>query len=299
MHLLLRHYSLQKRLVMVSWLFVLPVLLVRMLTTLYPIINVFYYSALDYDLINRTKDFNGFANFPTLIRDITVQQSLTFTFQFVVFCMLGIVILGTGLALLLKFDFRGRKFLRTTVLIPWGMPMIIACMAGRWIFNDTYSIINDMIRRVFNPDFRFAWLADPVGAKAAAILLNVWKNTPFFAIIMLAAFQGIPTELYESARIDGATGPRILRSIMLPYVLRTMIMACVFVGIAQINSFDIAYAMTRGGPGSSTALLAYRLYLFATKNLDYGSASALSVMMFCFTALYGIIGLRIHHRVDY
>jgi len=284
---------------MISWLFVLPVLLIRILTTLYPIISVFYYSSLDYDLINRTKDFNGFKNFPTLIRDVTVQQALTFTFQYAFFCLIGIVILGTALALLLRFDFNGRKLLRTTVLVPWGMPMIIACMAGRWIFNDTYSIINDMIRRLFNANFHYAWMAEPFGAKAAAILLNIWKNTPFFAVIMLAAFQGIPMELFESARIDGASGPRILKSVMLPYVLRTMVMTAVFSGIAQLNSFDIAYAMTRGGPGSSTALLAYRLYLFAAKNLDYGSASALSVMMFGITAVYGAIGLYLHNRVDY
>lgn len=284
---------------LISWLFILPVLLIRALSTLYPIISVFYYSALDYDLINRTKEFNWFVNFPNLISDVTVQQALLFTFQYAFFCMLGIIVLGTGLALLLKFEFSGRKLLRTTVLIPWGMPMIIACMAGRWIFNDTYSIINDMVRRLIDPNFHYAWLADPMGAKLAAILLNVWKNTPFFAIIMLAAFQGIPNELFESARMDGASGPRILRSIMLPYVLRTLIMTAVFVGITQLNSFDIAYAMTRGGPGSSTALLSYRLYLYAVKNLDYGGASALSVMMFVITATYGAIGLYFHNRVDY
>lgn len=297
--MLTRRFSLQKRLVMISWLFILPVLLVRALTTLYPIVSVFYYSALDYDLINRTKDFNWFQNYPTLIQDITVQQALAFTFEYAFFCMLGIIVLGVGLGLLLKFEFRGRKLLRTTVLIPWGMPMIIACMAGRWIFNDTYSIINDMVRRLFNENFHYAWLADPIGAKLAAILLNIWKNTPFFAVIMLAAFQGIPNELYESARIDGASGPRILFDIMLPYVLRTLIMTAVFVGISQLNSFDIAYAMTRGGPGSSTALLAYRLYLYAIKNMDYGGASALSVIMFAITAAYGAIGLYFHNRVDY
>lgn len=297
--MLLRRFSLQKKTVMISWLFILPVLIVRALSTLYPIVSVFYYSSLDYDLINRTKDFNGFQNFPALFGDVTVRQALSFTFEYTFFCMLGIIILGTGLALLLKVEFGGRKLLRTTVLIPWGMPMIIACMAGRWIFNDTYSIINDMVRRLFNPNFHYAWLAEPTGAKLAAIILNIWKSTPFFAIVMLAAFQGIPNELYESARIDGASSPRILFSIMLPYVLRSLVMTAVFVGITQLNSFDIAYAMTRGGPGSSTALLAYRLYLYAVKNLDYGGASALSVIMFFITATYGAIGLYIHNRVDY
>lgn len=297
--MLRQKFSLQKRIIAICWLFIIPVLLIRALTTLYPIIRIFEYSALDYDLINRTKEFNGFANFPALFKDITVQQALQFTFEYAFFCIVGIVVLGTCLGLLLKYEFGGRKLLRTTILIPWGMPMIVACMAGRWIFNDAYSILNDLIRRLFNPDFHYAWLAEPTGAKAAAIILNIWKNTPFFGIIMLAAFQGIPTELYESARMDGANGVRILFSIMLPFVKRTMIMTMVFVGINQLNSFDIAYAMTRGGPGSSTALLGYRLYLYAVKNLDYGSASALSVIMFAITAVFGAIGLSFHNRVDY
>lgn len=292
-------YSLHKRITAMCWLFIIPVLLIRALTTLYPIINIFYFSALDYDLINRTKSFNWFANFPRLLQDITVQQALRFTFEYAFFCMAAIVILGTCLALLLKQEFAGRKLLRTTILIPWGMPMIVACMAGRWIFNDTYSILNDLIRRILDPGFHYAWLAEPFGAKAAAIILNVWKNTPFFGIIMLAAFQGIPYELYESARMDGANSLRILFSIMLPYVKRTMVMTIVFVGINQLNAFDIAYAMTRGGPGSSTSLLGYRLYLYAVKNMDYGSASALSVIMFTITATFGAIGLSIQHRVDY
>ena len=294
-----KQYSLKRRMLLISWLFILPVVLIRVLTTVYPIVKVFYYSTLDYDLINQTKSFNHFQNFPTLIKDSTVQQALQFTLEYAFFCIVGIVVLGIALGLLLRHEFMGRKLLRTTILIPWGMPMIIACMAGRWIFNDTYSIINDMIRRVINPNFHYAWLAEPTGAKMAAILLNIWKNTPFFAIIMLAAFQGIPSELYESARIDGASSVRILFSVMLPYVKRTLIMTIVFQGITQLNSFDIAYAMTRGGPGSSTALLAYRLYLYAVKNLDYGGASALSVMMFMLTAVYGAIGLAIHNRVDY
>jgi multiple sugar transport system permease protein len=285
--------------VAISWVFILPVVIVRLLTTIYPVFSVFYYSTLDYDLINRTKVFAGLSNFVQMFQDDTVRQSIGFTLKYTFVSIAAIVLLGTALALLLKFNFKGRKFLRTTVLIPWGMPMIIICMAGRWMFNDTYSIINDLIRRLFAPNFHYSWLSEPAGAQAAAIILNVWKNSPFFAIIMLAAFQGVPGELYEAARIDGASGPRILFGVMLPYVMRTLIMTAIFVGIAQINSFDIAYAMTRGGPGSSTSLIAYRLYMVATKNMDYGYASALSVAMFGFTAVYGAIGLYLHNKVDY
>lgn len=297
--MVLHRISLQKRLVVISWLFILPVLLLRALTTVFPVVSVFYYSTLDYDLIKRTKAFTGLTNFSKILTDTMARQSIGFTLMNT-FVSLGLImVLGVGLGLLLKYEFRGRKVLRTTVLIPWGMPMIIFCMAGRWMFNDTYSIINDMIRRLFDANFHYSWLAEARGARVAVIILNIWKNTPFFAIIMLAAFQGIPGELYESARMDGAGGITILFRIMLPYVQRTLIMTAVFVGVAQINSFDIAYALTSGGPGTSTSLLAYRLYLVATKNLDYGYASALSVVMFLFTAVYGAIGLWLHNRVDY
>lgn len=292
-------HSMRRKMVLMAWIFVLPVLLVRIFTTVYPIIQVFWYSLLDYDLINRTKEFTGLTNFSQILSDITVQQGLGFTVEYTFLSLALIVVLGTILALLMKTEFRGRKLIRTAALLPWGMPMIIICMAGRWMFNDTYSIINDMIRRVFDPNFHYSWLSEVNGAKAAAIILNVWKNTPFFGIMMLAAFQSIPEELYEAARIDGANDVRILFSIMLPFVMKTMVMTIIFVGVGQINSFDIAYAMTRGGPGSSTALIAYRLYLVATKNMDYGYASAISVVMFMFTAVFGGIGMFIHNKIDY
>ena len=294
-----KNRGLQKEMLLLAWIFVMPVLLIRLLTTLYPVAEIFHYSLLDYDLINRTKEYTGFSNFVKIANDTTVLQGLQFTLEYTFLSVFLIVALGTILALLMKLDFRGRKLIRTVSLLPWGMPMIIICMAGRWMFNDSYSIINDMIRRLFVPNFHYSWLSEVNGAKAAAIILNVWKNTPFFGIMALAAFQGIPDELYEAARIDGANDLQIVFRIMIPYVLKSMIMTTIFVAVAQINSFDIAYAMTRGGPGSSTALIAYRLYLVATKNMDYGYASALSVVMFLFTALIGSIGLYCSKKADY
>ncbi len=116
---------------------------------------------------------------------------------------------------------------------------------------------------------------------------------------MLAAFQGIPGELFESARIDGASNWKILFHVSLPYVMRTFIIMIIFVGVSQINSFEIVYAMTKGGPGTTTSLLAYRLYMEATKSMNYGMASAITMVMFLVTAVYGIIGLRIYRKVDY
>ena len=213
--------------------------------------------------------------------------------------MIAIVVLGIGLALLLKQNFGGRKLIRTIALIPWGLSMIVVSIAALWAFDNTYGIVNDLIRRIGFAGYHFNWLSDKTGAQVSVILVNIWKNVSFFGIIMLAAFQGIPGELFESAKIDGANDWKILIHVSLPYVMRTFIIMIIFIGVSQINSFEIVYAMTKGGPGTSTSLLAYRLYMEATKNMNYGMASAITVVMFLATAVYGVIGLSFYRKVDY
>lgn len=294
-----RKISLRKRQIIFAWMCVLPVLFIRGWTTIYPVLKMFYYSFLDYDLIRRTKQFAGFANFRKLAKNQQFLESLSFTVKFTGISMCAIIVLGIALALLLKQEFRGRKLIRTIALIPWGLSTIVVSIAALWAFDDSYGIINDMIRRIGFSGYHFTWLADKTGAQVAVILVNIWKNVSFFAVIMLAAFQGVPAELFESAKIDGAGNWKILTRVTMPYVMRTFIMMIIFVGVSQINSFEIVYAMTKGGPGTTTSLLAYRLYMEATKNMNYGMASAITMVMFLVTAVYGLIGLKLYRKVDY
>ena len=294
-----RKITLNGRKTIFAWICILPVLVIRLWTTAYPVIAMSYYSLLDYDLIRRKKEFAGLLNFRNLAKNKQFLESLSFTVKFTVISISFIIVLGVALALLMKQNFGGRKLIRTVALIPWGLSMIVVSIAALWAFDDTYGIVNDLIRRIGFDGYHFAWLADKTGAQVAVIIVNIWKNVSFFAIIMLAAFQGIPGELFESARIDGASNWKILFHVSLPYVMRTFIIMIIFVGVSQINSFEIVYAMTKGGPGTTTSLLAYRLYMEATKNMNYGMASAITVVMFLVTAIYGGIGLRIYRKVDY
>ena len=294
-----RKITLSRRKTIFAWICVLPVLVIRLWTTAYPVVAMSYYSLLDYDLIRRKKEFAGLQNFKNLAKNKQFLESLSFTVKFTVISICFIIVLGIALALLMKQNFGGRKLIRTVALIPWGLSMIVVSIAALWAFDDTYGIVNDLIRRIGFEGYHFTWLADISGAQVAVIIVNIWKNVSFFAIIMLAAFQGIPGELFESARIDGASNWKILFHVSLPYVMRTFIIMIIFVGVSQINSFEIVYAMTKGGPGTTTSLLAYRLYMEATKNMNYGMASAITMVMFLVTAVYGIIGLRIYRKVDY
>jgi len=292
-------FTLGQKRIALAWMFIAPVVLIRLWTTLYPVLTVFYYSFLEYDLIMQRKEFAGLFNYVNLQYNQAFLDSISFTLIFTIVSVVCIVIIGTLLALLLKENFGGRKLIRTVTLIPWGLAMIIVAIAGQWMFDNSYGIVNDLIRRIGFSDFSFAWLANVRGGQVAVIIMNVWKNTSFFAIIMLAAFQGVPMELYESAKIDGASSVGIFFRITMPYVMGTFILMAIFIGVWQINSFEIVYAMTRGGPGNATSLLSYRLFIEATKNMNYGAASAITVVMFLFTAIYGLLGLSVYRKVDY
>ena len=228
---MLKKLTLTKRKILFAWICILPVLLIRAWTTIYPVVTMFYYSLLDYDLIRRTKKFAGLLNFKKLTTNKQFLESLSFTLVFTVVSLLAIIVLGIGLALLLKQNFGGRKLIRTIALIPWGLSMIVVSIAALWAFDDTYGIINDLIRRIGFAGYHFNWLSDRSGAQISVIMVNIWKNVSFFGIIMLAAFQGIPGELFESAKIDGANDWKILFHVSLPYVMRTFIIMIIFIAL--------------------------------------------------------------------
>ena len=290
---------LQKKRLIFACVSIIPVMAIRLLTTIYPVVMAGYYSLLNYDLINQSKSWNFPENYLRLPNDTMFVDSLEFTLIYTIASVSLFIVFGILLALLMKQDFPGRKLIRTVTLIPWAMPMIIVAIAASWAFNDTYGIINDLIRRTIIPDFHMHWLTNTVSSRISVILVNVWKNAPFFAILMLAAFQGIPTELYESARIAGAGAFKSFFSITLPCSLRTLIMTSMFNIIWSVNGFDIVYAMTKGGPGTSTSLLAYKVYMESLRNLNYGVASAVTVVMVAVSAFFAIIGMRTLRKIDY
>ena len=289
---------LKRRKLLIAWLLILPVLVIRLATTAYPTFSIFWYSLRDYSFLLRINEFIGFRNVAYLVTDPKIGNAFSFTFVFTVVSIALMLLGGIALAHLLNVQFGGRRFLRTTALIPWALPMIVAGIAARWAFNDVYGIVNDLVRR-FATDFHYDWLVSPVGAQSAIIAVDFWKNVSFFAILTLAGLQNVPTELYESAKIDGAGPTTLLVRITLPHIKRTLIIVSLFFIIWRLSSFDIVYAMTLGGPGSATSLLAFRMYEEAFKNLNIGYASSIAVALFVIMAVAGVVGIVYYRRVDY
>lgn len=189
----------------IPWLLILPVVLIRGFTTLYPILMTVKNSFFNISILAGINEFIGFKNYLKVFSDPKVITSISFTAIFVVASMILRVILGVILALILNMKFKGRRFLRTIVLIPWAMPAVVAGMAAKWAFNNDYGLINDFIRW-FVPGYQNSWLINTGTARAAVIAMDLWKDLPFFAILVLSGLQFISGDIYEAAKVDGANG---------------------------------------------------------------------------------------------
>lgn len=287
-----------KKYLTIAWILVLPALLIRVFTTIYPIAETFRISFFEVKLLRGIHEFVALQNYLNIFRDSKVQESITFTSIFVVGSMVGHIVLGIILALILNMKIAGQRVLRTIVLLPWAMPMVVIAMASKWAFNNDYGLVNNFIRW-FNPSFKLDWLIHTDTARNAVIAVDLWKDLPFFAILVLAGLQFISTEMYEAARIDGAGPIRSFFRITLPLISRNILVLSIFFTMWRITSFDVVYAMTSGGPGESTALIAYRITTEAFTNLNTGYAASIAVVLFIVMAILSGLSMSAAKRVDY
>ena len=277
----------------IPWLLVLPVVIIRGFTTLYPILMTVKNSFCDIRILAGVDEFCGFKNYLKVFSDPKVLTSIRFTVVFVVVSM----ILHVCLALILNMKFKGRRFLRTIVLIPWAMPAVVVGMAAKWAFNNDYGLINDFIRW-FVHGYQNSWLINTGSARAAVIAMDLWKDLPFFAILVLSGLQFISGDIYEAAKVDGANGIQCFFKITLPLILKNVLTLTIPFTLWRLTTFDIVYSMTSGGPGEDTALIAYRITTEAFTNLNVGYASALAMLLFVVMAVFSWLNIRVMNKID-
>ena len=288
--------SLAARRYLVALFLITPAVAIRLFTSVYPFFQTAYFSLFDYNPAFPPRRFIGLENFVRISKDIVVRESIWFTLMFVLVSTLFQVALGLLIATLLNSQFRLRKVARTINLIPWAIPMVVAAIGFRWMFDDQYGIINDLLYRAFH--LKFAWLINFWGARAAVTATNIWKSTPFLAVVFLAGLQGVPPELYEAARVDGANRLQSFWYITIPMVLPLATTMGMFMVVWQLALFDLIYAMTGGGPGFATTVLAYKIFQEAFTALNFGYASAIGMVLFLVVFIVGGIGLLIFRRVE-
>ena len=261
----------------IPWLLILPVVLIRGFTTVYPILMTVKNSFFNISILAGINEFIGFKNYLKVFSDPKVLTSISFTAIFVVVSMILHVILGVILALILNMKFKGRRFLRT--------------------INNDYGLINDFIRW-FVPGYQNSWLINTGTARAAVIAMDLWKDLPFFAILVLSGLQFISGDIYEAAKVDGANGIQSFFRITLPLIAKNVLTLCIPFTLWRLTTFDLVYSMTSGGPGEDTALIAYRITTEAFTNLNVGYASALAMLLFVVMAIFSWLNIRVMNKFD-
>ncbi len=275
------------RLILLGYALVAPAVIWRLAVAIYPFLVTVFQSFTNASPFGDTTRFIGLSNFTRMFRDSAIIQSLTFTFLFTVASTLLQLIYGIGIALLLNRAFRGRGLVRAVNLLPWAMPTIVIATAAQWMFNSQFGMINDLISRVI--PFHLIWLTDPNLARIVVILMDVWKNAPWAAIILLAGLQNIPRELYEAARVDGASPWHTFRSVVLPLLAPLIFTLLIFISTSRVLTFDLVYGLTQGGPGTSTSILSYQIYQEAFTGLYFGYSSAIAVFIFLIVLFLSVI----------
>ncbi|HOB16450.1 MAG TPA: sugar ABC transporter permease [Defluviitoga sp.] len=281
--------------VLAFWL-ILPTLLAIGITAFYPLGQTIYDSFFKWSLRpGFQRQFVGFQNYINLFKDQRFLSALWNTIYFTIFSVLIEFLLGLATALVLNADFKLRGLVRAAVLIPWAIPTAVSSQMWKWMFNDQYGVISLMLYKIGLLEAGTPILGTPRLAMAAIIAVDVWKTTPFVALLLLAGLQTIPVELYEAARIDGAGLWRQFTSITMPILRPTIGVTLIFRTLDALRVFDVVYIMTQGAVGTETLAVYNRSLLmdniFSPRGL-FGYGSALSVVIFLIIGVFTIIYMR-------
>ncbi len=218
--------------------------------------------------------FVGVANYLLLVQDPLWWRAVGNTVIFTVVSVGLETLLGLGIALTLNANLPGRGLLRAAVLIPWAIPTVVSAKMWAWMLNDLYGVVNAVLLTLGLIAEPWAWLGDPVLSMTAVIAVDVWKATPFVALLALAALQVLPQELYEAARIDGAGAVRIFFSITLPLIRPALLVAVIFRGLDALRVFDVIYVLTGNSAATASMSIYARQQLVEFQDVGYGSAAA-------------------------
>jgi multiple sugar transport system permease protein len=255
--------------------FALPALIVLFMLIAYPVTYTGWLS-----VTNEQGQFTGLQNFSDVLRPRVTTQALWNTLWWVGGSIFFQVLLGVATAILLNENFAGRALLRSIALVPWVIPGIVAATTWAWMFHTEFGIINYMLTSTGALDESVGWLTRGNTVLPAMIAINVWKLFPFVAIMVLAGLQSIPQELYEAARMDGASYWREVRHIMLPQIRPVVTAVTLLLVIWALNAITIIYAITRGGPANRTLITPIQIFRLAFESVEFNQAAALSVMFF-------------------
>ncbi|MGY0788866.1 carbohydrate ABC transporter permease [Azospirillum argentinense] len=269
------HSSLERQRRRAAWLFLLPMLIVLAGVAGWPLFRTVFFSFTDATLAT-LDGFQGVGldNYLWLMRDPVWWRAVWNTLVFTVVSVGIETALGLGIALILNAHLPGRGLLRAAVLIPWAIPTVVSAQMWGWMFHDLYGVVNAILMGIGLIAEPRAWTADPDLALPVVIAVDVWKSTPFMALLILAALKMLPRDLYEAARVDGVNPVKVFFRITLPLIRPALMVAVLFRTLDALRVFDLMYVLT-GNSRSTMSMSVYaRQYLIDFQDVGYGSAAA-------------------------
>lgn len=263
------------------WLFLAPCIFVIVLSAGWPLLRTIFFSFTDATLENLYDfEFIGISNFISLCRDHDWWKAL-FNTLIIVFISVPLeTIIGMMIALVLHRSFKGRGMMRAIVLVPWTIPTIVSARMWAWMLNDVYGIINELLMRASIIESPIPWIASTGLSLISIILVDVWKTTPYMALLLLAGLQGLPQDCFEAAEVDSIPFTQKLFKIILPLMKPTIIVSMIFRALDAIRIFDLVYILSSGNSASATMSVYARKHLVDYSDVGYGSAAATALLFF-------------------
>jgi trehalose/maltose transport system permease protein len=284
-----------------AMVFLVPMIVALLIVAGWPLYRTIYYSFTNASLNDLSAaQFVGFKNYfgwltlksgktiyTGVLADPTWWNAVWNTVRFAFVSVLLETIVGTVVALVLNADFPGRGIVRAAILIPWAIPTIVSAKMWGWMLNDQFGIINDLMLKLHLIDHKIAWTASSDTAMAAVLAVDIWKTTPFMALLILAGLQMIPKDIYEATSIDGIHPIKVFFRVTLPLVRPALMVAVIFRLLDAMRIFDLIYVLTPNSSATKTMSVAARENLIDFDKFAYGSTE--STLLFLLIAIMTIL----------
>ena len=274
---------------MLAWILLLPALAVVGFVAFYPLGKTVYYSFTDQQFLAglQPTKWIGLQNYKDLIHDVDFRNSIWVTVKFTLITVSFEFVLGMIIALTVNSNFKGRGVMRGMMLVPWAIPTVVAAQMWKWMYDDVFGVVNDAGVRLHLLHHSVAWISQPNTALGAVCAVDIWKTTPFVALLLLAGLQVIPNELYEAARVDGASAWQQFWRITLPLLRPAILVALIFRTLDALRVFDVFNVFFGNRASTQTMAIYDQNTIVGVGDVGYGSA--ISVGIFIIIGLFVVI----------
>jgi trehalose/maltose transport system permease protein len=284
-----RRTKLQRRQTRLAWLLLLPALAAVGFVAMYPLGKTIYQSFTNQEFLAGLEPTKwvGLQNYRDLWNDTAFRDSVWVTVKFTLITVAFEFVLGLIIALVVNSKFKGRGMMRAVMLVPWAIPTVVAAQMWKWMLDDVFGVVNDFGTRTHILAHSHAWISDPSTALGSVVAVDVWKTTPFVALLLLAGLQVIPNDLYEAANVDGASKLQQFWKITLPLLKPAILVTLIFRTLDALRVFDVFYVFFQNRADTQTMAIYDQSTIVGDGHVGYGAA--ISVAIFLIISLFVVI----------